>query len=140
MIEPDSKPIRRGYPQASRTARTSVLPAILTFACLVGCAKTGPARGPALGDPRQGAELLEREACGSCHIIPWMAVGVGVVGPPLTHMAARTMIAGVLPNTPSQMVRWLQSPQTFLPGSAMPDMGLSQQQARDIAAYLYTLR
>jgi len=55
-------------------------------------------------------------------------------------MARRIYIAGLLRNTPDNMIEWLRSPQSVLPGNAMPDMGLSTAQARDITAYLYTLR
>jgi hypothetical protein len=55
-------------------------------------------------------------------------------------MASRTLIAGLLPNTPANMVRWLKSPQKIVPGVGMPDMEMSDNDARDIAAFLYTLR
>jgi cytochrome c1 len=61
------------------------------------------------------------------------------VGPPLDHMGRRVFIAGLLRNTPENMVRWLRFPQRIVPGNAMPDMGLTERQARDITAYLYTL-
>jgi cytochrome c1 len=62
------------------------------------------------------------------------------VGPPLDNIASRTMLAGVLPNTPQNLVHWLQAPQSVVPGNAMPDMELNDHDARDIAAYLETLR
>ena len=62
------------------------------------------------------------------------------VGPPLTAMATRKYIAGSLPNTPANMVRWLTSPQAVRPATAMPDLGITAQDARDIAAYLAELR
>ena len=61
------------------------------------------------------------------------------VGPPLDHMGKRIFVAGLLRNTPANMVTWLLDPQAIVPGNAMPDMGLSEEQARDITAYLYTL-
>jgi cytochrome c1 len=64
----------------------------------------------------------------------------GLVGPPLQHFAGRTIIAGLLPNTPANLVKWIRFPQEVVPGNAMPDGGLDDLQARDIAAYLYTLR
>jgi cytochrome c len=63
----------------------------------------------------------------------------GNVGPPLTRFADRTFVAGMLRNEPGNLLRWLRQPQSVVPGNAMPDTGLSDQQARDIAAYLYTL-
>jgi cytochrome c2 len=63
-----------------------------------------------------------------------------MVGPPLTDIGRRIYLAGVLRNTPENMMFWLQNPQRVVPGNAMPDMGLTRDQAQDIAAYLYTLR
>ena len=62
-----------------------------------------------------------------------------MVGPPLDHMGRRVYIAGLLRNTPRNMVTWLRYPQRIVPGNAMPDMELSDEQARNIAAYLNTL-
>jgi len=109
----------------------------------VAAQATGCRKGPSpsgLGDPDRGARLVDVEACGSCHVIPGHAVGSGLAGPPLAGFARRTIIAGLLPNRPGDLVLWLQRPQAVAPGNGMPDMGLTPQQARDIAAYLYTLR
>ncbi|MEO7086895.1 MAG: cytochrome c class I, partial [Gemmatimonadaceae bacterium] len=62
-----------------------------------------------------------------------------MVGPPLEHWSERRMIAGEVPNDPAQLITWLTVPQSIRPGGAMPNMGVSDGQARDIAAYLYTL-
>jgi cytochrome c1 len=64
----------------------------------------------------------------------------GNVGPPLTRFGDRTYIAGMLRNTPPNLIRWIREPQAVIPGNAMPNMGISEVDARDIAAYLYTLR
>ena len=92
------------------------------------------------GDPHQGAVVIIRESCGACHVIPGVQLANGQVGPPLSHFAERTMVAGVLPNTPPNLERWLQTQQAVTPGNAMPNSGLTDTQARDVAAYLYTLR
>jgi len=92
------------------------------------------------GDPDRGAALIGQVGCGACHQIPGVTAAAGEVGPPLTHIAQRTVIAGVLANTPDNLIRWIQTPQAVVPGNAMPDMGLNPQQARDIAAYLGTLQ
>jgi cytochrome c2 len=108
---------------------------------LAACAQ--PPQPPAAlggGDPERGAVLMVREACGACHVIPGIQEAAGEVGPPLSGMARRTIIAGVLPNTPDNMARWIRDPQGVVPGNAMPGVGLSEAQARDIAAYLATLR
>jgi cytochrome c2 len=108
---------------------------------LAGCqAKRGPTYAHFGGDPVRGAALVDQQACGACHVIPGKAQGDGLVGPPLGGFANRTMIAGTLPNTPANLTRWIEAPQAVRPGDAMPDMGLTAQQSRDIAAYLYTLR
>ena len=57
----------------------------------------------------------------------------------VANLGKRIFIAGLLRNTPANMVTWLRDPQEIVPGNAMPDMGLSEEQARDITAYLYTL-
>lgn len=95
---------------------------------------------PLVGDPDQGAAEITRVGCGACHTIPGISGAGGMVGPPLDHMAQRVFIAGMLSNTPDNMVAWLKNPQAIVPGNAMPDMGLDDRQARDIAAYLATLR
>lgn len=93
----------------------------------------------AIGDVAAGADLIERAGCGSCHMIPGIAGADGLVGPPLIHWNRRVVIAGLLQNTPSNLVTWLMAPQDVVPDNAMPDLGLSEEQARDIAAYLYTI-
>jgi cytochrome c len=92
------------------------------------------------GSPERGAQIIERYDCGSCHFIPGIAGAGGMVGPPLLWFARRTFIAGELPNTPANLIRWVRDPPSVEPGTAMPVLGLDEQQARDVAAYLYTLR
>jgi cytochrome c2 len=122
-------------------ARALGLAVLLGFGLLgAGCQAQTSALVQAVGDPHRGERLVDTQACGSCHIVPGHAVGWGRVGPPLTGFGRRTVIAGMLPNTPDNLVRWLQTPQAVKPRTAMPDMALSQGEARDIAAYLYTLQ
>jgi cytochrome c2 len=92
------------------------------------------------GVASRGSQLISIKNCGSCHTIPGIPGARGVVGPPLNFFARRTMIAGELPNTPDNLTHWVQAPQSVLPGNAMPDLGLTEEQARDVAAYLYTLQ
>ena len=56
------------------------------------------------------------------------------------HWSRRVYIAGELPNTPENLTRWLQHPPQVEPKTAMPDMGVTDQDSRDIAAYLYSLK
>lgn len=115
--------------------------ALVVAATLGGCSGGGEARsGRGFGDPDRGKLYVGRQACGSCHLIPGEEQSDGLAGPPLTRFADRAVIAGVLPNTPDNLARWLKSPQSIVPGNAMPDMGLGDQQARDVAAFLETLR
>lgn len=93
-----------------------------------------------IGDAKQGEALIREIGCGSCHSIPGITGADGLVGPPLDHMGRRQFLAGILRNTPDNMLTWLRWPQSVVPGNAMPDMGLSAEQARAIAAYLYTLQ
>ena len=92
------------------------------------------------GDASHGMKVIESYGCGSCHTIPGIQGARGLVGPPLFFMGRRTMIAGEIPNIPENMVRWIKSPQSVEPGTAMPTLGLTDQEARDAAAYLYTLQ
>jgi cytochrome c len=78
--------------------------------------------------------------CGKCHTVPGIREAKGVVGPPLTALSRRTFIGGNFANTPDNLVHWVMSPKAMKPRTAMPDLGLSEEQARDVAAYLYTLQ
>jgi cytochrome c1 len=113
---------------------------LLLAAFLGACSGESSPRARAFGDAEAGKTLMGRQACGSCHLIPGLQQSNGLAGPPLDHFGRRTVIAGVLPNTPGNLARWLKSPQAAVPGNAMPDMHLSEQQARDIAAFLETLK
>jgi cytochrome c len=107
---------------------------------LVGCGIGDDAVSVPGGDPERGADLIASFGCGSCHTIPGIEGADAVVGPPLTDMGRREYIAGNLPNRPAHMIRWLVDPQAVEPGTAMPTLGLSEAQARHMAAYLFTLR
>lgn len=105
---------------------------------------TPPAAGATLapiGDVVRGRVAIYQYVCTACHHIPGTErAGSAPVGPPLEAIGTRAVLAGVLPNTPENMVRWLREPREVNPRSAMPDLGLTDRDARDIAAYLYTLR
>jgi mono/diheme cytochrome c family protein len=87
-------------------------------------------------DPRRGETAIHQYACATCHRIPGVVGANAPVGPPLDGFATRTMLAGRLPNDRDTLVRWLRDPQALKPGSAMPDLGVTERDARDIAAYL----
>jgi len=90
-------------------------------------------------DPYAAAKQIIAAQCAACHTVPGEPGAVGTVGPSLKGIARQQIIAGKLPNSPTNMVRWLMHPQQVVPGNAMPEMGLTPVQARKIAAYLYTL-
>ena len=91
------------------------------------------------GDPARGHAALALYGCGSCHIIPGVPGAQGTVGPPLADFALRAYLAGVVPNWPGYLVRWIMDPPAISPQTAMPNVGVAEQEARDMAAYLYTL-
>lgn len=91
------------------------------------------------GDPERGLRALSQYACNGCHLIPGVTGAYVHVGPPLAGIARRQLIAGAIGNTPDNMARWLRNPQSIDPQTAMPDLGITQRDARDMAAYLATL-
>jgi cytochrome c oxidase assembly factor CtaG/cytochrome c2 len=134
---------RVSAPRLARTKppRVALMLALLLVPCSadLAVAQSLPG-GTAAGDADRGAALIRDYGCGACHVIPGIAGADGLVGPPLSQMGRRIYLAGLLRNTPDNMALWLQKPQSVLPGNAMPDMGLTTQQARDVAAYLDNLR
>jgi cytochrome c len=118
--------------------------AAIAVAFLISGCGTQPASSGTLqvagGDSARGKAVLAGYGCGSCHVIPGVANAKGNVGPPLAGIANRRIIGGYLPNSTDSLVRWIQHPQTVAPGNAMPDMGVTDEDALDMAAYLATLR
>jgi cytochrome c len=92
------------------------------------------------GNPNEGRRLIEEYGCGSCHTIPGIREANAHVGPPLTNWAQRGFIAGRLANSPDNLAEWIENPQEIDPETAMPNLGVSPVEARDIAAYLFTIR
>jgi cytochrome c len=116
-----------------------MLPALLLFACACADRERGAAAATG-GDPSRGRDLIRTYGCGTCHAIPGIPGAAGTVGPPLEGIATRSFLAGRLPNSPENLVRWVRHPQSEEPGTAMPEMGVTETDAHDLAAYLYTLR
>ena len=120
------------YAQATTANATSTAPAC-----------TRPPSSPAVAmrppDRLRGATALTQYACSACHTIPGIAGSHPQVGPPLAGMARRTLIAGKLANTPENMVRWITRTHEVDPKTAMPSLGVAEEDARDMAAYLGTL-
>ncbi|MFN2633217.1 MAG: cytochrome c family protein [Thermoanaerobaculia bacterium] len=92
------------------------------------------------GNVERGKQLITQYGCNSCHVIPGIQGAKGMVGPPLDHIASRQIIAGKLPNTPQNMMQWLQNPQSIDPQNAMPNLGVKPDEARDMTAYLVSLK
>lgn len=84
-----------------------------------------------------GRRLIASYGCGSCHSIPDIPGADAMVGPPLDRFYARSYIAGQFPNTWDNLIAWIQNPQQMKPGTAMPNLGVTEDEALDIAAYLY---
>ena len=92
------------------------------------------------GDPDRGPALMTRYGCAGCHEVPGVRGAGGRVGPPLRQLAGRVYIGGVLTNRPDHLVRWIVNPRAVSPKTAMPVTGISEAEARHVAAYLLTLR
>jgi cytochrome c1 len=92
------------------------------------------------GDPAAGRIAIERRGCASCHTIPGVPGADANVGPPLDRVGSRVYLAGVQLNPPENLARWLKDPPAVDPKTAMPNVGATDDEVRDISAYLYTLR
>ena len=92
------------------------------------------------GNVERGRSAIGKYGCAACHTIPGIEGATATVGPPLNNIAVRGFLGGHLPNTPGNMMKWIQHPQAVDPKNVMPDLGITDQDARDVAAYLYTLR
>jgi cytochrome c2 len=90
------------------------------------------------GSVARGKLAFARYGCGGCHILSGIAQAHGGVGPPLDGIGGRGIIAGKLENKPDNLEMWLQNPQKITPGTAMPNLGVTPSDARDLAALLYT--
>ena len=112
----------------------------LLACCVLFSACSGEPPAALGGDPGNGRLLLRQFGCGNCHEIPDVAAARGKVGPPLGGIARRVYLGGVLPNTPENMVGFIRAPHKVDPRTAMPDLGVTEAHARDMVAYLYTLK
>lgn len=127
-----------------RTLRAATALAVVTLAASLSLACHGETVEAAYAiDDRAaqaGRDVIRDSGCGACHTIPGVPGAAGLVGPPLTAFGRRGYIAGRVSNNRSNLVRWLIDPRTVDPMTVMPRVGLSDQQARQAAAYLYTLK
>jgi cytochrome c len=132
--------------ERSLVVRRALVPVLTaTGLSLAGCGPPIPQSLPvappthARATPEsQGAQLFIASGCGGCHTLSGVSGATGTAGPNLTNVALRPTLAGdTLPNTPETMTRWLLDPGALKPGATMPRVGLSQQQAQDLAAFLF---
>ena len=91
-------------------------------------------------DAARGEMAIRTFGCGACQVVPGISGATGRVGPKLEDLPEQMYVGGVLANTPENLGRWIQNPRHYSPRTAMPELGVSEQQARDMAAYLYTVR
>ncbi len=124
------------------TSRLTRTWSVFTFVSLVSACSGAEQQANNLtgGDAERGNASIRKYGCGSCHTIPGVTGAHSQVGPDLSGLAGRVYIAGVLTNSPEHLVAWIENPQAVDDKTAMPNMGVTSGDARDIAAYLYTLR
>lgn len=103
---------------------------------VAGCGSGTKLQGAPGSDPARGHDLIARYGCGGCHEIGGVSGANGQVGPSLKQIPGLQTIAGVLPNTPQNLARFIRSAPRFVPQGTMPDLGVTAGEARDIAAYL----
>lgn len=139
-MTPSSKPRASGTPFVQQEVMTGP-PSSLVLLCgallLAACDRAAPVPE---GDAARGQRLLAQYQCGRCHLIPDVPAAIGTSAPALTAWGRRSYIAGQLQNEPQNLQRWLRSPRSVVPGAAMPDLGVSEADARDMAAHLMGLR
>jgi cytochrome c1 len=133
----------------STPARVSIALALLvavamTTAGLYAADRAGERTALAIkltgGNPARAPHLMRHYGCAGCHTIPGVAGADGLAGPPLSSLSQRVYIGGVLPNTPDNLLAWIVDPRAANPRTAMPVTGIADQDARDVAAYLYSIR
>ena len=120
--------------------RGAVAGAAIAVAALTACNSADKPATSTLGNAKLGKEAIEKYGCGSCHTIPGVKEADALVGPPLTKFSERSFIAGQLANTEENLARWVRDPQGVEPGTAMPNLGVSEEDARNIAAYISTIK
>ena len=131
-------------PNAFMTRRRRLVRLLAASAAVLSLAACGPRAAGAgddrTGDPERGRRLIEQYQCGRCHAVPGVAAARGRLAVPLAAMGARSYIAGRIPNRPETLAQWIVDPPSLVPGTAMPRLGVSPEEARHMAAYLGSLR
>jgi cytochrome c2 len=112
--------------------------AVLCAVSLTACDKP-PSREPITGgNPRVGQQLIERYGCAACHQIKGIAHADSKVGPSLEEIRGSSYLGGVMPNSAQNLMKWIEHPRAYNPKTAMPELGVTPAESRDIAAYLYS--
>jgi cytochrome c2 len=131
----------------SQRAKAAAVVLLATFATVVvGAAhywrdqqtRTKHAVAMTGGNPERAMQAMRYYGCAACHAIPGSRVPGGLAAPPLQGISERLYLGGVVANTPDNLVRWIVNPKQFSPHTAMPITGISERDARDVAAYLYS--
>lgn len=126
------------------SARGAAMPGLWSVvACAVLAACDGPPdRTPTLGDANagRGRQLVADKGCVACHVFPDVKWPRGRLGPSLDDFGRQGLIAGRLPNQPGVLMQYVRNAPALVPGSAMPAIPMSDQEARDVTAYLLTLK
>jgi putative membrane protein len=125
---------------ASRLLPVIVLACAMAASACTSSAAIKEAETVTGGNVSRGKTAINKYGCAACHTIPGIEGATATVGPPLTQVAVRQYLGGHLTNTPDNMIKWIQHPQLIDPKNAMPELGVTDQDARDLAAFLYTLR
>ena len=132
-----------GWACGRMRAMRDVLPVLAFLLILTACGSRQLEREAAArtgGHPAKGSGLILKYGCNACHLIPGAPEPRTPVGPPLAGLARRVYLAGAVANRPQNLILWIRDPQAVVRGTAMPNLGVTDQDGRDIAAYLYTLR
>lgn len=134
-------PKRQASQVAGQGSALGILFLLLAATTCDGIAAAGPPPDGIHKTPNKslGQRLLTQYQCGSCHWIPGVAAARGTWGPSLQAFGRRSYIAGHIPNRPDALARWIMQPSALVPGTLMPSMGVSDGDARDMAAYLGSL-
>lgn len=133
--------MRNPYRQYKHSLPVLRIAALLACAALASaCARQDPPSRVDGGDPERGRLLVQQYQCAACHFIPEVQGTGGDAGPSLQYMGRLSYIAGSIPNQPENMIRFLQNPPAVKPGTLMPALGITDDEARHMAAFMYTLR
>ncbi len=125
---------RSGWPQW-------LVPAALVLVLVPTACARKPSAPPKLmpGSAPLGKEAIARYGCGSCHKIPGVKGANALLAPPLDSFSKRSWIAGRLANTPENLARWIRDPKAVDDKTDMPNLGVTQDEAVNMAAYLERL-